>query len=100
MVRTWIENSGLSSRSKARRNAGSPIRATHRGQRSPDPTRVRFAPKATVSDPDATSRDGPSTEVGNYPAFSVCRELRGTNSGFINGLDRQNELELRSIFSI
>jgi hypothetical protein len=59
IVRTWIENSGLSSRSKARRNAGSPIRATHRDQRSPDPTIVRFAPKATVSDPDATSRDGP-----------------------------------------
>ena len=61
MVRTWIENSGLSSRGKPRRNAGSPIRAIHRGQRSPDPTRVRFAPKATVSDPDAISRDGPGT---------------------------------------
>ena len=54
MVGTWIENSGLSSRSKARRNAGSPIRETSRGQWSPDPTRVRFALKATVSDPDAT----------------------------------------------
>jgi hypothetical protein len=39
MVRTWIGNSGSSSRSKARRNAWSLIRATHRGQRSPDRTK-------------------------------------------------------------
>jgi hypothetical protein len=40
---------------------------------------------------------GPSTEVST---FAVYRELRATNSGFINGLDRQKELEFRSSFSI
>jgi hypothetical protein len=90
MVRTWIEKSGLSSRSKAHRNAGGPIRATRRGQRSRDPTGVRFAPKATVSDPDATSRDGPTADmrpnavVDRLAAVCRIRVLRNARKARFN----------------
>ena len=73
MVGTWIENSGLSSRSKARRNAGSPIRETSRGQRSPDPTRSPLCPESDRKRP----RCNACHHAKSTPALRRLRPPRG-----------------------